>query len=71
MRRREFLGVVGGAAAWPRVARAQGMPVVGWISSRAASEARALLATLEGLGDLQGLTDVERFVLPSVAQMSD
>jgi ABC-type nitrate/sulfonate/bicarbonate transport system substrate-binding protein len=31
----------------------------------------ALLAALKGLGDLQGSTEVERFVLPGVAQMSD
>jgi len=30
-----------------------------------------LLTALKGLGDLQGSTDVERFVLPGVAQMSD
>jgi ABC-type nitrate/sulfonate/bicarbonate transport system substrate-binding protein len=31
----------------------------------------ALLAVLKGLGDLQGSTEVERFVLPGVAQLSD
>ena len=31
----------------------------------------ALLAALKGLGDLQGSTEVERFVLPGVAQLSD
>jgi NitT/TauT family transport system substrate-binding protein len=31
----------------------------------------ALLAALKGLGDLQGSTDVERFALPGVAQLSD
>ena len=30
-----------------------------------------LLTALKGLGDLQGSTDVERFVLPGVARMSD
>lgn len=31
----------------------------------------ALLAALKGLGDLQGSTEVERFVLPGVGQLSD
>ena len=31
----------------------------------------ALLAALKAQGDLQGSTDVERFVLPGVGQLSD
>src|SRR5262249_1669395 len=39
MRRRAFLGLIGGAAAWPVVARGQqaGTPVIGWMSTRNAT----------------------------------
>ena len=35
------------------------------------SKMSGLLNALKALGDLQGSTDVERFVLPGVAQLSD
>jgi ABC-type uncharacterized transport system substrate-binding protein len=54
MRRREFLGVLVGGAAWPLMARAQqpGMPVIGFLSSRSPSESAGVVAAFrEGLRD--------------------
>ena len=54
MRRREFLGLVGGAAAWPVVARAQrpALPVIGFVNAASAQGyERQLAAFLKGLGE--------------------
>ena len=54
MRRREFINVIGAAAAWPIVARAQQlvMPVIGCLNSAAAAPIAHLLAAFrQGLGE--------------------
>jgi putative ABC transport system substrate-binding protein len=65
MRRRQFIGLVGGAAAWPLVARAQqfAMPAVGLLRGTPAAPFRHLVtAVRQGLAD-EGLVEGRNIVI--------
>src|SRR5262245_11466387 len=56
MRRREFVGLLGGAAAWPLTARAQqpAMPVVGLLSRGSPTRNQRFRQALERTGYVEG-----------------
>ena len=65
MKRREFIGVVAGAAAWPLAARAQqaAMPVIGFLSGRSPEDSGYLVTAFQqGLAD-DGFVDGKNIVI--------
>ncbi len=86
MRRREFIGLIGGAAGWPFTTRAQqrAMPVVGFLSSRSPSESSGAVDSfrrgLRQIGFVEGqsvaiafrwvMTDYHRWRLSSLTFLS-
>jgi len=75
MRRRKFITLLGSAAAWPLMARAQQptMPMIGYISSASAGEPSTYLAPFrQGLGQVgyvEGRTSSPRLLLAHLDHM--
>jgi putative ABC transport system substrate-binding protein len=65
MRRREFMTLVGGAAAWPLAARAQqpAMPVIGLLSSRSAATDAQLIAVFRQALNEGGFVEGQNVVI--------
>ena len=64
IRRREFIGIAGGAAAWPLAAHAQkAMPVIGYLSSRSLSDSQDIIAAFhQGLSEA-GFVDKQNVLI--------
>ena len=63
MRRREFITLLGGAAAWPLAVNAQSsLPVIGWINMRPRARAGATVGFVDGLRD-EGLVEDRDFII--------
>jgi ABC-type uncharacterized transport system substrate-binding protein len=79
MKRREFLGMLGGAAAWPLAARAQQpvMPVVGFLDSRSSDGMTSRLASFRqglkevGLVEGENVTVIYRWAEDRIDRLSE
>src|SRR5258705_8111826 len=65
LRRREFLTLLGGAAAWPLAAHAQqrGLPVIGLLSSRSAATDTSLIAVFRQALNEGGFVEGQNVVI--------